>query len=90
MNTAKAPYEVIGEALVTQYFNTFDSNRELLLPLYAVSIAIAYLFGSANVAAADQCCPRGIRCTAVSSAELVFFTNACNLRDYYQISGEIE
>lgn len=35
MNTAKAQYEMIGEALVTQYFNTFDSNRELLLPLYA-------------------------------------------------------
>jgi hypothetical protein len=35
MNTAKAPWEVLGEEFAKAYYNTFDSNREQLLALYA-------------------------------------------------------
>ena len=42
--TTKAPWEVLGEEFVKAYYATFDSNREQLVCLYAVSIT-RYLSG---------------------------------------------
>jgi len=35
----KAPWQLLGEEFVRQYYQVFDSNREQLVAMYAVSIA---------------------------------------------------
>jgi len=36
METTKAPWQLLGEEFVRQYYQVFDTNREQLVALYAV------------------------------------------------------
>jgi len=42
----KAPWQLLGEEFVRQYYQVFDTNREQLVALYAVSVMTFPLFRS--------------------------------------------